>query len=359
MTLSIQDVIADDTLHALTSRQCLAAVEGADVALHPPTYPPPRGERSDRSDPRYTIHPLAGGPLACELDSVQSQANRMERSYRDELADVIPRHVVQAGERQVDLTELAHRLGDASLRATELTREIRRCFMAYELGDAVPMARIGPTSLVYGAWDSRDTRVGVPRAIVSRIEARDITVCTRSAMYSAVYGREELGLSDKEWESAAKAGFAPAPSVGWQRGVLVRGPIVQSAGVQLGVLRTYRTSLGEGKRDVLAVYLLGLALGGLMTGGRQYRLRSGCDLVPAGAPQFETVSVSGERRAVEVSAEAAVQELGEAAKGWSEAANVTLGGDPAVHEVDPAKVKRMVREAAAKPRGRASDRGDG
>ena len=347
MTLSIKELIGDEDLVALTYRQVLEPVEGRGAAVHPPTYPGPRGKRAREDECRaeYAINEIGNGVRICELDTVQSQANRMESSYRGALAGVIPRHVVEAGGHRADLTELPHRLADASIRATDLAAAIRGCFEAFAAGDAVPLARLAPTSLVYGAWDSRDTRVSVRRAIGSRLEAHDIVECARSAQYSAVFGQVELGLTAAEWKQGSKAGFSPSPVPGGLGGIRVRGEIVQSATLALGVLRGYRTGAGCG---VLASYLLGLALGGLVTGGRRYDLRSGCDLVPAGAARWEAVSGDGERRVVEVDAQAVLAELREVARAWSAAVEVALGGEPQVHRYDPARARRML--AATKRR---------
>lgn len=97
----------------------------------------------------------------------------MKGAFAGELAHLVPRHVVEAGARRVDLARLPHRLADAAIRATALAGPIRSGFEALAAGDATPLARLGPTSLVYGVWDSRDTRISAPRAISSRIEVWD------------------------------------------------------------------------------------------------------------------------------------------------------------------------------------------
>ena len=125
---------------------------------------------------------------------------------------------------------------------------------------------------------------------------------------------------------------------------MVRGGIHQSASVMLDVLRRYRTADGSA---VLPGYLFGLALGGLLVGGRQYHLRSGCALVSAGPATWETVGVEGERRAVEVDAKAVLEELRALAAEWSAAANIELGGEPKIHHYDPARARRMLKK---KPR---------
>ena len=347
MTLSIREIIGEEDLVALNYRQELEPVEGRGAVVHPPTYARREGKRAKgerRSE--YVINERGDGTRTCDLDAVQSQANRMEATYGGELAGVIPRHVVEAGERRVDLTALAHRLADASIRATGLAGDIRAAFGSLDGGDPARLARLAPTSLVYGAWDSRDTRVSVRRAIVSRIEAHDVVECTHSAQYTAVFGQDELGLTDREWKKGSEAGFAPSPATGRLGGVRVRGEIVQSAMVVLDVLRRYRTEDGSG---VLSCYLLGLALGGLLTGGRRYDLRSGCDLVPAGPATWEAVYADGERRPVTLARDALIEELRAHAREWSEAAGVRLGGEPEVHRYDPKKAKRMLQTKAPEP----------
>ena len=342
MPVSIRELIGDEDLVALTYRQVLEPVQGRGAVVDPPTYPGPQAKRGGaerRSE--YVINDLGDGDRICELDTVQSQANRMEASYRGALAELVPRHAVEVGNHRVDLTELPHRVADASIRATGLAIAIRACFEAFAAGDASALARLGPTSVVYGAWDSRDTRVSVPRVIASRIEAHDVLECTHSAQYTGAFRQEELGLSDREWRTASWAGFAPSPATGRPGGIRVRGEIVQSASVMLDVLRRYRTADGV---EVLAGYLLGLALGGLLVGARRYHLRSRCALVPSGPATWETVSAAGERRAVEVDAKAVLEELRAVAVEWSAAANIELGGEPEIHHYDPVRARRMLKK---------------
>ena len=74
----------------------------------------------------------------------------MEAAFTEGLADVVPQHAVEAGGRRVSLLELPHRIADATIRATALEARIRGAFEAFEAGDAGPLARLAPTSLVYG-----------------------------------------------------------------------------------------------------------------------------------------------------------------------------------------------------------------
>ena len=367
MSPSIQDLIADNTIVAITLRQTLEPVEGRDVPVFPPTYPPNRERKTHRFDTPYTVNETSGVRV-CDLDSVQSQANRMEAAFTTKwrivrpspsveshdncmeaafegpFAGVVPHHVVQAGERPIDLTTLPHRIADAAIRATGYSEHIRGCFEAMETGDPVPLASIAPTSLVYGAWDSRDTQVRIPRAVRSAIRAHDVSVFTRSTQYSGAFAQVVLGLSDSEWKKGADAGFAPTPSVDQAGGVLVHGEIVQSASILLSVLRKYRSADGS---DVLPVYLLGLALGGLLTTGCEYNLRSGCTLVPAAPAQWQSVSSAGTRQAIEISRVAVERELPNVAATWADAAGVRLGGKPTVHCYEATRAKSMVKQTKA------------
>ena len=340
MTPSLHALMADTALVALTLRQPLASVEASDVPIAPPTYPPSRESGAHRFATPYTVNETRAGLRLCELDSVQSQANRMEGAFTEALADVVPHHVVRAGGFERDLTALPHRIADAAIRATALSPSIHAAFEAFEAGDPVPLARIAPTSLVYGAWDSRDTRVRIPRAIASTIRAVDVSVLTGSAQYSGAFGQAALGLDDAEWKKAAAAGPCPGtPCVDRPGGVLVHGAIVQSASIVLEGLRGYRTADAS---LVLPVYLLGLALGGLVTTGRRYRLRSGCTLVPSGAAEWRAVTEAGERLDVAIDAGTVVDELRDAAQAWSDAADVPLGAEPTLHDFDPDRARTML-----------------
>lgn len=340
MQLSINRLVADREVVALTFKRKLESIDGPGVPIFPPTYPAPK-DGPHRFDTPYTVNETKDGVLVCDLDSVQSQANRMEAAFTGELADVVPRHAVQAGNHRVELTKLPHRIVDASIRATDLADHIREWMLAFDKGDPAPLARFAPTTLVYGGWDSRETQVKIPRVVRSEIRAHDVSVFTRSAQYSGAFKQESLGLDDTEWKKGADVGFAPTPSVDAHGGILAHGEIVHSASILLNAVRKHRT--GDGS-DVLPNYLLGLALGGLLVGGGDYDLRSGCSLVPAAPAEWRAVTRGGERRSIEVDESAVLEEVRETAKKWSETAGVALGGEPEIHEYKPEIAKAMLKK---------------
>ena len=340
MPVSLSQLVSDSGIVALTFRQELQAVDGPDIPIFPPTYPTPKDGWKHKFDTPYTVNETTDGVRVCDLDSVQSQANRMEAVFTTDLADVVPQLAVQAGTRPpVPLTELPHRIVDAAIRATDLSDDIRSWMEAADSGDPEPLARVAPTSFVYGVWDSRDTQVRLPRVIRSEIRAYDVSVFTRSKLYSGAFPRESLGIDEKVWGkktggkmAAAEVGFGPAPSINAHGGILVHGKIVHSASVLLNVLRKYRTADGS---DLLPTYLLGLALGGLLLSARDYTLRSGCILVPAGAAEWQSVETTGERTPVGISESAVIEQLREVARDWAEVADIDLGGEPEIHHYDP------------------------
>jgi CRISPR-associated protein Csb1 len=300
------------------------------MPVFPPTYPAP-DRRGHRHDTPYTINQDGDGRWHCDIDTVQSQANRMEQVFSGPCADLVPQHAVQAGNHVVRITELAHRVADAAIRASDLNETIHAAFTAWLGRDPQPLARLAPTSFVYGVWDSRDTQAKVPRAIRSEIRATDVAVFTRSAQFSGSFSKEALGLTDQEWRKGADTGVAPAPSVDAHGGVLVHGNLYQRAAIHLGALRRYPDPF-DGR---FASYLLGLALAGLLEGGRDYDLRSGCWLTPSEATAWEIVRRDGSREPVALADDQELlAEARSAASAWADAAGVALGGEPEVHTFD-------------------------
>ena len=337
MTMTIQSLIKDPSIAAISFRQVLEPVEGRGTPIFPPTYPAPE-KAKHRLDTPYTVNQGKDGTLICDIDSVQSQANRMERLFSDELAGLVPQHVIIAGDKRIKLTELPHRIADAAIRATALGEDIHEWMLAYANGDPVPLAKINPTSFVYGAWDSRDTQVKLPRAIRSEIRAFDVSVFTRSAQFSGAFQQADLELDDAAWKKGAKVGFAPTPSVDAHGGVLVDGEVVHSATILVSGLRRYVT--GD-DHSLLPKYLLALALTGLLKSNEDYNLRSGCWLIPTGEAEWTTVSSVGKREIVTVDADAIMSEAQTIADAWADAVGVTLGGDATEHVYDPKIGKNM------------------
>ncbi len=271
-------VTDDSDVAALVMREWLQPVEGKDAVVFPPTYP------GDQGKPTYNIDRFDDGSSVCQIDSVGSQANRMEPIFkRAAYRHLVPQVVVKAGTRQVHLLDAGHRAADAILRfSEELGPQLHEAFRIYcDEGNAEPLARIAPTSIVFGAWDSRATQAKLPRIVRSVVRAYDVRELHRSAQYSTIAG--EI-LDDGEAQVTttgpkAELGLAHVPSVHAHGGVRVLGDIRRDAIVNLSALRSLSVSSDPDATLNLRRYILGLALVSF-TAPLEISLREGCELVP-------------------------------------------------------------------------------
>ncbi|MEZ6066496.1 MAG: type I-U CRISPR-associated RAMP protein Csb1/Cas7u [Planctomycetaceae bacterium] len=93
---------------ALVIREPLMPVEGPDGVLFPATF-----ASGDGFAGGYNIDAAPDGSNVCLIDSVGSQANRMEPLFMQEhLKQLVPQIIVSAGDREVNLLDVGHRAGD-------------------------------------------------------------------------------------------------------------------------------------------------------------------------------------------------------------------------------------------------------
>lgn len=273
---------------ALIMREWLVPVEGKDAVVFPPTYAKPERTR-DEDWTGYNVDRFDDGLTVCQIDSVGSQANRMEplflrQEYRALVPKVTVRTRINGQEKQVDLLEAGHRAADALVRYSSLRPELEAAFKALrDEGNAQPLAKIAPTSIVFGAWDSRGTQVKLPRIVRSVIRAYDVRPLHRSAQYIPpidYVGEGLLAAPDgkEQRDAMSELGLSPAPAPWTHGGILVRGEIRRDATLNLVALRSL--GAGEGVNPlVLRRYILGLSLVALTTPQGTF-LREGCQLVP-------------------------------------------------------------------------------
>lgn len=294
LTIDALNALADDDVTgpvALHLAEVLMPVEGDGAPIFPPTY----------AGIGYNIDQLSDGTRIATIDSVGSQANRIEPMFKrapegrrtNPLAELVPQIDISyrpkdAGEnetRSVSILEAGHRLGDALIRGTALKAEAHEAFKALlRLDDASKIARLAPTSLVFGAWDSRDTQAKLPRILSSVIRAHDVAELKRSAQYTPAIDYAQAGVvSDAEKETAeakagsplAQRGYVHVPSTEQPGGIIARGGVRRDVTINLVALRRLEGEGGEALRR----YVLGLALVAA-TAPPDGFLRSGCQLVP-------------------------------------------------------------------------------
>ena len=212
---SFFDEFADDVNGpvALHLRQALLPVEGPGSPIFPPTYAFPENHRYLG----YNLDEMSDGTKVAVIDSVGSQANRLEPVFQaagpgqteNPRAALVPQIDIECGAgKNVSIFEVGHRLGDALVRSTELARAAEDAFRAFQdRKDATPLAKLAPTSLVFGVWDSRGTQAKLPRIVQATVRAENVELLTRSAQYEPPLDYAELEVfSDAD---KAKAGREP------------------------------------------------------------------------------------------------------------------------------------------------------
>ena len=377
---------------------------GAGDKLFPPTYPAER-----EGPPRHVFERrrLNGGEVWCVLiDSVQSQANRMEEALlaaASETALPLPFVVVDFRDaglqplEQITSLDAPHRVYDAIIRDSLLNAEP---FMRSEPGqrlaaatpaEATALLEISPAALLFGAWHSQGEGGGLgakfPRALVSEIMGIDTPVeelvrdrrTGRTEHQTAgrrtgsridplgVLRKVEVFKSPTAWstdqEEAGKGAKKVRPSE------INHGNITPSV-TPLGVTCSYaehravltlaglrRLRFGGGERNTAGrILLAALGLVALTEqDARGYALRSRCDLVGDGAAALELVHADGSTEPVEVDRQAAQELYREAYAGAEQAGfkftSITLKPQPKLTEI-----VRRSRELALEGEGRDADR---
>ncbi len=296
---------------ALHLKQRLLAVEGVDgedQIIYPPTY----------ADIGYNIDRLADGTRVALIDSVGSQANRLEPAFKSDsghdLTDLVPQIDIvlrqepcgeceeckKAKTPKADkcknpwkeirsLFDLAHRAADAVVQSSPtLLPKIEEAFGTLrKTGDASRLCTIAPTSLIFGCWDSRGgSGEKRPRLVRAIIRAWDVDQLQSAAQFNSIWKaldeEQRAGLEKAlpKGKKLSEKGFKDAPAVKSKDGrrvlggILARGPIQRDVTINLVALRGLN---GGQQTDSLRKYLLGLSILSA-TADIELFLREGCHL---------------------------------------------------------------------------------
>ena len=185
--------VADDS--AFRRRHRLQPAGGTGDKLFPPTYP---GEGKNNPPPRHVFERrrIDGKEIWCVLlDSVQSQANRLEEALQEAARAgriALPRLFVDFASAELnsigEITSLdaPHRIFDAILRDSLLgdnplmKSPLGKRLMEATAKDASAILEASPTALLFGVWNSTGEGGGLgakfSRAIVSEIIGVDVPV---------------------------------------------------------------------------------------------------------------------------------------------------------------------------------------
>jgi CRISPR-associated protein Csb1 len=396
------------TYSAIRRRRRLQPAGGVGDKIFPPTYP---GE-GQNAPPRHVFERrrIEGRDVVCVLiDSVQSQANRLEEAL---LASAVagnvrlPRVFVDFPAKGLNSVppitslEAPHRIFDAILRDSTLDgkpfkhSEVGKRLIQAKANDATAILEISPTALLFGVWNSTGEGgalgakfartivseifgVGVPVEEVANARTGEITL--RSAGRRTGSRIDPLGIlrsvdvfkTDTDWyPTEAEAGKKSkkvrpseinhgniAPSVDWL-GVTC-DYAQQTAVITLAGLRRLRFGDGD-KRDAAGrAYICALGLLALAECDAQgYALRSRCDLVCDDNASLEFVRFDGVTEPIELDLTAA-RALHEAA--FDAAATAGFSIDPAPLRLLPQdKLVEIVRRSQDKAlRDEGGEAGDG
>ena len=333
--------IAETGPSALVLKERLEPAGGSGDVIFPPTFAPPKGSKEL---PSYVIDG-EGENSVCLVDSVGSQSNRLEPLFQQErFRDLVPQVEIDVEGSSINLLELGHRAADAVARSSGLANDLRSAFEAYGNGKGSPMAKLAPTSIVFGAWDSRETQVKIPRMISSTIRAYNVEKLTRSAQYFAALEKDAvkqlLEVDPQREHSLSKAGFLDAPSQRTSGGIRVRGYIERSTILNLTAARAIGAPPDELK--ALRRYILGLALLAVVAPIDLF-LRQGCLLVQSteDPPSGHLVYRDGRRKEFSVTVKEAEDFAREAAQEFGVGENRRARFDKGLAQTALKKAKKQ------------------
>jgi CRISPR-associated protein Csb1 len=343
---------------SLTDVRVLDPDVGEGGVVFPPTFARDEGEKGSK----YVIDQGPNGQTIVCLDGPAAQANRIEPVFKsDALKHLVPQIVVTApaGRKpgfEKNLVDVSHRAADVFLRCTPLQARLSQAWDAVKAGDHGVMAKIAPTTLLFGAWDSRVSQVKVPRLVTFQVHATGVWQVTRPAQYTPTVNYVEHGLIDppankKVQDEYAAVGFSSVPSANGLGGVVVGGQIKYVGHLNLAVLRLLRDARGEAETRLLRRYVLGLALVAF-TRPFAGNLRQGCLLVQSAKhpPVVAAVYADGTRAAVTTTPDEAVALATAAAAEFGVGPGDTVAFDP---ELTKTEINRAVKKE--KGRGAAGD----
>lgn len=307
---------------AIIIREPLMPVEGEDGVVFPATFAAAEDKKLFAGGYNIDLLNEDGSKNVCLVDSVGSQANRIEPLFAESpYSSLVPQISVVAGDKQVSIFEAGHRAGDALVRCSELQVDLDDAFKQVRLGNAEPLASIAPTSIVFGVWDSRNTQAKLPRLISSTIRAFDVSKLTRSAQFVPATDYVESGLLPEPSKNAdqkkmSERGFTHVPATGSHGGVIAHGGIRRDATLALAAIRPLKASDDKRTQD-LKRYILGLALVAFTAPTPAY-IRQGCILVlnPDSNRILDLVHSDGTREALSLTHEEAIEYAATAAKAF-------------------------------------------
>jgi CRISPR-associated protein Csb1 len=339
---------------AMRCRVTLQPGGGEGDKVFPPTYLGAKYATEDRVVTVVNGDVKETKRVPCVLiDSVQSQANRMEDAIQDAIdSERIKVPVIEVDFTGIDLIDpvgkvtslqAPHRIADAILRDSEHEGVP---FRKSELGkqidnssnqNATPLFELCPTALVFGVWDSTGPKGGLgakfARAMVSEIIGFDaqsgVKTGSRIDPLQIRAGAQVIENKDGSWKLAtdkAKGAKSPSevnhgnipPTIDANTGGVTISRAEQTTVISLPALRRLRFPIsGQYKKeydDAARSVLLALGLvSATLAAERGLDLRSRCLLWPTETLKWEILGKPGETpEIIELTADDAIALYSEA-----------------------------------------------
>ena len=250
-----------------------------------------RTRKASEQTAGYNIDKFPDGTNSCEIDSPQSQANRIEPEFkRPKYRDLVPQIEIKVGNDPskgtiINLLDAGHRAGDTIVRFSSLAGEFHDALLAVKAGNHFKLGILAPTSLLFGVWDSRSTQVKVQRALKASIRASNIRECTRSAQFTPAADYVAAGVVDADRDQGegdqnplSSEGMKHALAVQKAGGVMLTAAseLTRTVSLNLAAIRALRAD-DDPRTRALQAYVLGLGLIAITT-DLDLNLREGCNL---------------------------------------------------------------------------------
>ncbi len=372
------DIVA---LHLKQELLPVGGKKGEKNVIFPPTY----------ADIGYNIDTLRDGTKVALVDSVGSQANRMERIFKkksysklvpqieinlvnDEKREEKEKNVNENNSiRKISLLDLAHRGADATVYSCPgLAQEMTKAFHELKInGNAWKLFKLSPTSLVFGFWDSRGgSGEKSPRLVRSIIRAWDVESIHSAAQFNSIWkylsenNKNELKKSGNNDKRSA-VGLADVPSVFRENklsktlddrifnletrvlgGILVNGIIERNITVNLVALRNICGGNSDKTKSIQS-YLLALSLIAA-TYEIDLFLREGCHLRYTHDDCWEQIPRRGEGKKVQLLLKDISEYAQKKARSFYEKGVNWIGPKQLIYNFDLAEAKKLSKKEVQK-----------
>lgn len=308
---ALDKLLTEDKCSFIVITEQLMPAGGMHTSVAAAQYPAAQGTNPDRFLGGANLVPKDGG-FDVIIDSIASSANRrdeyMNREGNEHLNRLMPEVFVQIGDSQNHISEAPHRSADASLPLNEqLGAMINGAIKDWVAGNAAPLAKFDPSSIIGGCWHSRgDSGVKMSRMVSGQITGIDAIPEPSMTVYTGSLGAKALNHDLGDSDEISRTGHGMVPSVGKPTNKVRVSSIIATTNLSLDPIRLLRARkrplsrrgrTEEEKQEDLRLqrYILGLALVKALVPPPSV-LRSGCELIQVESGDAFEVSLKCRRR---------------------------------------------------------------